>query len=80
MLLRLILELGGDGTIWGIIAMNNTESDVLTIFDAEMQHLGIYQGYTSWHGPIMIVGVGGVVGIYLKIRVQVQLVRDNNTP
>ncbi|KAI9769494.1 MAG: hypothetical protein M1840_003971 [Geoglossum simile] len=76
MLLRLIPELGGDGTVCGIIAMNDTGSDLLNIFDAEMQHLGIYQGYAGWLGPVAIVGISGVAGIYPKIRVQVQLVRD----
>jgi|SRR5579862_1772995 len=80
MLLRLTPGLGGDGTIWGVIAMNDTGSDVLTIFDVDMQHLGIYQGYAGWLGPVVIVGAGGVVGIFPTIRVQVQLVRDDNTP
>jgi hypothetical protein len=42
MLLRLILGLGGDGTIYSIIAINDTRSNMLTIFDVEMQHLRIY--------------------------------------
>ncbi|KAI9864845.1 MAG: hypothetical protein M1813_002615 [Trichoglossum hirsutum] len=80
MLLRLTPGLGGDGTVWGVIAMNDTGSDVLTIFDVDMQHLGIYQGYAGWLGPVVIVGASGVVGIYPTIRVQVQLVRDDDTP
>ncbi|KAI9781392.1 MAG: hypothetical protein M1839_005986 [Geoglossum umbratile] len=79
-IMKLTPGLGGDGTVYGITAMNDTGSDVLTIFDVEMPHLGIYQGYAGWLGPVMIVGAGGVVGIYPKIRVQVQLVRDDNTP
>jgi hypothetical protein len=80
MLLRLIPELGGDGTVWGIIAMNDTGSDTLTIFDVEMPHLGVYQGYAGWPGPVVIVGAGGVVGTFPSIAVQVQLVKDDNTP
>ena len=80
MLLRLIPHLGGDGTVYGIIAMNDTGSDILTIFDVDMPYLGNSQGYAGWVGPVMISGAGGVVGVYPKINVQVQLVRDDNSP
>jgi hypothetical protein len=80
MLLRLIPELGGDETVCGVIAMNDTGSDVLTIFDVDMPHLGDCQGYAGWVGPVMIVGAGGVVSVYPKIHVQVQLVRNDNSP
>jgi hypothetical protein len=80
MLLRLTLGLGGDGTIWNVIAINDTGSDVLTIFNMNMQHLGIYQGYAGWLGPVVIVGASRVVGISPTIQIQVQLVRDDSTP
>src|SRR5438046_1409467 len=80
MLLRLIPELGGDGTVYGIIAMNDTGSDALTIFDVDMPHLGNYQGYVGWVGPVVLFGAGGVLCFFPKIHVQVQLVRDDNSP
>ena len=46
MLLRLIPELGGDGTVCGIIAMNDTGSDVLSLFTTDLPYLrGNIQGY-----------------------------------
>jgi hypothetical protein len=60
--------------------MNDTGSDVLTIFDVDMPFLGNYQGYNGWVGPIVIEGAGGIVGIFQKIHVQVQMVRDDNSP
>jgi hypothetical protein len=58
MLLGLIPGLGGDGTRYGVIAMNDTGSDVLTIFDVEMPLLGIYQL------PLL----RGTSGLYTLIR------------
>lgn len=40
MLLRLMSQRGGDGTAHGVITMNDTGSDVLTLFDMDMPHLG----------------------------------------
>jgi hypothetical protein len=53
--------------------MNDTGSDMLTIFDVDMPHLGNHQGYAGWIGPVVVVGAGGVVSVYPKIHVQVQL-------
>ncbi|KAI9766914.1 MAG: hypothetical protein M1840_006211 [Geoglossum simile] len=80
MLLRLIPDLGGDGTVHGIIAMNDTGSDILTIFDADVPFLGNFQGYAGWDGIVTVGGAGGIVGVFPKLRVQVQLVGDDNLP
>jgi hypothetical protein len=40
MLLRLIPAHGGDGTIYGIIAINDTGSDMLTLFTTDLLQLG----------------------------------------
>ncbi|KAI9763427.1 MAG: hypothetical protein M1840_000508 [Geoglossum simile] len=80
MLLRLIPDLGGDGTVHGIIAMNDTGSDVLTIFDADIPLLGNSDGYAGWVGPVAISDASGAVGFFPKIRVEVQMVDDNNLP
>ena len=51
MLLRLIPGHGGDGTVDGIIAMNDAGLDMLTLFTTDSTRLGNTQGYTSWHAP-----------------------------
>lgn len=78
MLLRLILHLGGDGTVCGVIAMNDTGSEILTIFDVDLPFLGNLQGYAGWDGLVAISGAGGIVGVFPKLSVQVQLVGDDN--
>ncbi|KAI9767226.1 MAG: hypothetical protein M1840_005826 [Geoglossum simile] len=80
MLLRLMPEFGGDGTVFGIIAMNDTGSTILTLFDVDLLHLGDIQGYAGWVGPVEINYANGAIDVYPTIRVQVQLVRDDNSP
>ena len=79
MFLRLMLHRGGNGTVYGIIAMNDTGSDILLLFHSDMQHLGNIQGYAGWQGIIGILCANGTINHYLKIEVEVQLVRDDNT-
>jgi len=50
MQLRLTPAHGGDGTVSGIIAMNDTGSDILSLFDTDIPHLGNIQGYRGWLG------------------------------
>ncbi|KAI9768493.1 MAG: hypothetical protein M1840_004903 [Geoglossum simile] len=71
MLARLIPELGGDGTIHGLIALNDTGSDILTLFDTDMACLGNAQGYGAWVGA---------VDVCPSVLVEIQLVRDDNSP
>jgi hypothetical protein len=80
MLLRLMPHRGGDGTVYGIIVMNNTGSDVLSLFYSDMQHLGNIQGYAGWQGAITIFCANDTINQYPKIEVEVQLVKDDNTP
>lgn len=80
MLLRLTPQRGGDGTIHGIIAMNDTGSDILSLFNADMAHLGNLQGYAGWIGPTAILSANGTINTYPTILVQVQLVRNDNSP
>jgi hypothetical protein len=47
MLVRLIPQREGDRTVYRIIAMNDTESEILTLFDIDMLSLGNLQCYTS---------------------------------
>ena len=80
MFLRLMPHQGGDGTVHGIIAMNDTGSDILSLFHSDMQHLGNIQWYTGWQGVIGILCANGIINHYPKIEVEDQLVRDDNTP
>jgi hypothetical protein len=80
MLVRLIPEQGGDGTTYGIIAMNDTGSDVLTLFDIDMPHLGNTHGYNGWIGQAAILTANGAVNNYPLIVVQVQMVGNGNLP
>lgn len=79
--LRLIPELGGDGTFCGIIALNDTGSNVLTIFTTDFPHLGNTQRYNGGllgHGRIRDANDAAIV--LPRILVQVQLVENNGVP
>jgi hypothetical protein len=81
MLLRLTPALGGDGTVCGIIAMNDTGSDILSLFTTDLPHLGgNIQGYLGWHGQTSITDANGGIAFFPTILVQVRLVRDDDTP
>jgi hypothetical protein len=80
MLLRLIPVFGGDGTTYGIIAMNDTGSDCMTVFDVDFAHLGNRQGYMGWTWPVTILDANGTNTIFQSILVQVMLIRDDDTP
>jgi hypothetical protein len=80
MLLRLTPALGGDGTVLGIIAMNDTGSEILTLFDTDLPLLGNSQGYNGWIGPAAVVDATGTVTVFPTMFVQVRPVRDDNTP
>jgi hypothetical protein len=80
MLLRLIPAYGGDGTVHRIIAMNDTGSNVLSLFTTDLQQLGNMQGYTGWGPTRSIKDAHGVATPFRTIRVQVQLVKNDNTP
>lgn len=80
MLLRLIPELGGDRTIHGIIALNDTGSNILTLFDDDFPFLGNTAGYSGWLQPVRIVDANGNRPLFRRLNVQVRMVRDDNTP
>ena len=52
---RLCLGWGGDGKTIIIMALNDTGSDLLTLFYADLPFLGNYYQYTGWQQD---VGVG----------------------
>ena len=80
MFLRLTPELGGDGTTTGIIAMNDTGSDILTIFDHDMFHLGSLDNYVGWAGSVLVNDANGGMTAFPKLFVQVQLVGNDDVP
>ena len=81
MLLRLIPALGGDGTVCGIIAMNDTGSDMLSLFTTDLPYLGgNIQGYLGWNGFTSVTDASGGATICPIILVQVQLVRNDDSP
>src|SRR5436305_9657036 len=81
MLLRMTPVLGGDGTVHGIIAMNDTGSNALTLlFNTDLALLGNMHGYGGWQLPTSVIDANGTITIFATILVQVRLVRDDNTP
>ena len=80
MLLRLTPALGGDGTVCGIIAMNDTGSDILTLVTTDFPRLGNIQGHAGWLAPTGVRDASASITFLPTILVQVQLVRDDNTP
>jgi hypothetical protein len=70
---------GGDGTVHGIIAMNDTGSNILSLFHSDIQHLGNIQEYDGWAGVASVSCASGAINNYPMIDVEVQLVRDDNT-
>ena len=80
MLLRLTPQRGGDGTAHGITVMNDTGSSILSLLDTDMQHLGNLQGYAGGAGQVEARNANGTINNYPQIHVQVQLVRDDDSP
>jgi len=80
MLLRLTPAFGGDGTVTGIIALNDTGSNILSLFTTDLPLLGNIQGYRGWHGRTRVLDANGGFTVFQRIFVQVMLVRDDNTP
>ena len=80
MLLRLTPALGGDGTVFGITAMNDTGSTVLTVFDTDLPRLGNVHGYRGWRNRIHVRDATGRLTVFRRIAVQVRLVKSDNSP
>ena len=78
--LRLIPELGGDRTFCGIIVLNDTGSDILTLFTTDFPHLGNIQGYHGWLGDVGMRDANGTITFFPQIIVQVQLVDNHGAP
>lgn len=72
---RLCLGWGGDGTIQRIVALNDTGSDLLTLFYADLPYLGNYHQYEGWQQDVEVGTAGGRVETLLALLVEVRLVR-----
>lgn len=59
--------------------MNDTGSDILSLFHSDMHYLGNIQGYVGWAGVVSVSCANGVINNDPMIDVEVQLVRDDNT-
>ena len=77
---RLIPELGGDGSMHGVICMNDTGSDVMTLFDTDLGYLGNLDEYRGWNPPINVCFANGERARHQSLSVQVQMVRNDGTP
>jgi hypothetical protein len=68
MLLRLTPGHRGDRTVCGIIPMNDTGSDMMTLFTTDFPHLGDIQGYAGWLTPRGIIDASGGITVFLITR------------
>ncbi len=74
MQIRLCPDLGGDGTRHGIHVVNDTGSDILSIFYADLQQLGNYQHYRGFLADALIGTANGSVERLHSLTVEVQFV------
>ena len=81
MYVRLLTELGGDGTAWGISVLNDTGSDIMSVFNTDLLQVGGgIQAYGGWAGNKRIYNANGTFDICRTLLVEVQLVRDDLSP
>jgi hypothetical protein len=80
MLVRLTPELGGDGTIHRITVLNDTGSGIMTLLSTDLSQLGNLQAYTGWLAPTGVTDASGRRAVFRTLNIQVQLVRNDNTP
>ena len=76
MIARLIPALGGNGSTKGIVAMNDTGSDILTLYNDDFTHLGNPDGYLGWQAPVAVSDANGVLNFFPSIIVQVLISGD----
>jgi len=67
MLLRLTPAFGGDGTVHGIIAMNDTGSNYLTLFNTDLALFGNIHGYLGCVLPTAIIDASGTITLFPTI-------------
>ena len=78
MLIRLIPDLGGDETsVTGIIAMNDTGSNVLTLYDSDLTRMGNLNQYNGWEN-IVNVDTASRSAAFRSLLVEVQLLDEHD--
>jgi hypothetical protein len=80
LLLRLIPEYNSNEIVQELMVMNNSGSDLLTLFSIDLPFLGNIQMYTTWYRVITISNINGIVDLCLEVSIEVQLVRNDNPP
>jgi len=60
--------------------MNDTESDIMSLFQSDLQRLGNRLGYLGWAGNVMVACANGTTNYRRSILLEVQMVRDDGTP
>lgn len=60
--------------------MNDTGSDLLTLYDLDMPYLGNSDGYAGWLGIAVVRCANGTVDHHRILRVQVQMMGDGDIP
>lgn len=68
------LEEGG-GTMHGINLLNDTGSNILTLFYADLQYLANYPLYLGWQGYIAVGVASGNSEVWLSLLVEIRFVR-----
>ncbi len=74
---RLCPNLGRDGTRQGIQVLNDTGSNLLTLFYTDLAGMGPYQQYWGWLGNLDGVGCGGQIETLQSLDVEIRLVRPD---
>ena len=71
---RLIPELGGDGSVWGVGVLNDTGSDIMTLLTTDLPYLGSFAFYFGWCMDMEVQDAGGRTETLRSLWVQVRLV------
>jgi len=64
----------------GIIVINNTSSDILSLYTTDLPLLGNIQGYTGWLAPTAITDANGGVTFFPTLYVQVRWAIERGGP
>lgn len=60
--------------------MNDTSSDILTLYRSDFMHLGNFDFYIGWRVPVLVMDANGVVTYCRSITVEVLPVGNGGIP
>lgn len=80
MFVRLIPQVGGDGSFLPITVMNDTGSNALTLFTTDFQHLGNAEAYNGWVAASPIIDANGHSTTLPTLLVEVHLAGNDGNP